>query len=125
MINKNEILRPVVTDLMSQGFRVFIAQEGPYKNAAGFYTDAKGEHLVTFDAHFGQLGFRGHVIRENGDSGCMTWQIKQGKYQDMLAIKPPKWVTGNTPCRQTRVEDMLALATDSHYTEITASTLPD
>lgn len=89
---KTEAVRELAAQINAAGFRVFIAESGTH----GFYTDAEGARVVSFQYDLGGFKFSGNYKSQ----GCGTgWIIDdKGDYspeslRTMLDSGAPRWAT--------------------------------
>lgn len=103
------------------GYRVFIASSGTY----GFYTDAQGTRLVSFQYDLGGIKFSGNYKTNNPRSTGTGWVIGTGYdrsavgFRTMLESGAPSWAVRDAEWRYTTLaEHMKVYQSSSKYTEL-------
>jgi hypothetical protein len=111
---KIEATSELAKNIKASGFRVFIAKSGTY----GFYTDAEGSKVVSFQLDLGGFKFTGNY-KTNQPTQCGTgWQLAEGTYQGMFN-EFPSWSLRGASWKYTTLEQYLATYHPSSvYTEV-------
>jgi len=114
---KIEATSELAKNIKASGFRVFIAKSGTY----GFYTDAEGSKVVSFQLDLGGFNFTGNYKTDQPRSTGTGWQLVQGDnrtYQDMFN-ECPTWSLRGANWKYTTLEQFLATyQASSQYTEL-------
>lgn len=103
---KQEYIAELAQEILSQGFRVFIAENGTH----GFYTDEVGTRVISFQLNYLHPSFSGNYITDNPRSTGTGWQIKDGTvddYDDVFYEYPPAWAVGDAKWRYSTLQDHL------------------
>lgn len=115
MSYKVEAVKELAKHIKASGFRVFIAKAGSY----GFYTDAEGSKVVSFQYGLGGYSFSGNYKTDQPRSTGTGWQLQDGTYQDMFN-ECPTWSLRGASWKYTTLEQYLATYHPSSvYTEYT------
>lgn len=85
---KTEAVAKLAQEIAKAGFRVFIAKTGTY----GFYTDAAGSRVVSFQYDFAGFRYGGNYKSKKSGTG---WVLAEASFADMFAELPPHWATKN------------------------------
>lgn len=114
---KIEATKELAENIKASGFRVFLAERGTY----GFYTNAEGSKIVSFQLDLGGFNFTGNYKTDNPRSTGTGWQLNQttGRtYQDMFN-ECPSWSLRGASWSYTTLEQHLATYDrSSKYTEV-------
>ncbi len=110
---KKEAIKKLTDELLSEGFRVFLAESGTY----GFYTDTEGSKIVSFQFDICDLCFSGNYISTKSGSG---WRLKNDTHDNMLKQGAPQWAIGKDPKWHytTLEEQQKRYQSSSRYTEL-------
>lgn len=119
MYNYNrELIKETAKEIKSHGFRVFIAERGTY----GFYTDAEGSRVVSFEADLCGLRFSGNYQSQTCGTG---WGLKsppslsKSDLDRTLFSTAPLWATQGERVSYTTLEKKLAIyQSSSKYKEL-------
>lgn len=113
MSYKVEAIKELAKNIKASGFRVFIAKAGSY----GFYTDAEGSKVVSFQYGLGGYTFTGNYKTDQPRSTGTGWQLADGTYQQMFN-ECPTWSLRGANWKYTTLEQYLATYhPSSQYTE--------
>lgn len=103
------------------GFRAYIAEKGTY----GFYTDAEGTRVVSFQFEFGAPKFSGNyntsAPKSTGTGWVIgeVWPVDADALRDMYAQNAPTWAVGNAKWRHTTLAEHIAMyGASSRYVEV-------
>lgn len=114
MSYKVEAVKELAKHIKASGFRVFIAKAGSY----GFYTDAEGSKVVSFQYGLGGYSFTGNYKTDQPRSTGTGWQLQDGTYQDMFN-EVPTWSLRGASWKYTTLEQYLSTYhPSSQYTEV-------
>lgn len=112
---KTEAVLALAVDIKAAGYRVFIAERGTY----GFYTDAAGSRVVSFQFDLGGFKFSGNYKTDMPRTTGTGWEILKGTYSDMFAEYPPSWAVRTAKWEYTTLEQHLkTYQSSSKYTEL-------
>lgn len=96
------------------GFRVFIARSGTY----GFYTDAEGSRVVSFQYDLNGFKFSGNYKTDNPRQTGNGWELEAGSYREMFEQSPPSWAVGAARWKlSSLVAHLMTYQKSSCYTE--------
>ena len=113
---KTEAVAALAQEIKAAGFRVFIAASGTY----GFYTDAEGSRLTSFQYDLGGFKYFGNYKSDQPRSTGTGWEVLNGTFKDMFAEYPPQWAVRDASWRFTTLEDHLKVyQPSSRFTELT------
>lgn len=114
---KIEATKELAQNIKASGFRVFIAKSGTY----GFYTDAEGSKVVSFQLDLGGFNFTGNYKTDQPRNTGTGWQLNQSAgrtYQDMFN-EHPSWSLRGASWKYTTLEQYLTTYhPSSQYTEV-------
>lgn len=114
---KIEAVKELALNIKASGFRVFLANSGTH----GFYTDAEGSKLVSFQLDLGGFQFTGKYKTDQPRSTGTGWQLVQGvnhTYQDMFNERPT-WSLSGAKWEYTTLEQHLkTYQASSQYAEV-------
>jgi len=114
---KIEATQELAKNIKASGFRVFIAKSGTY----GFYTDAEGSRLVSFQLNLGGFNFTGNYKTNQPRSTGTGWQLVQGgnrSFQDMFNERPTWSLRGAEWKFTTLAQHLNTYQASSMYTEV-------
>lgn len=115
MSYKIEMVKELANEIKASGFRVFIAKSGTY----GFYTDANGTRVVSFQAGLSGMTFSGNYKTTNPHSTGTGWQLENNTFKDMFNQIAPNWAVRGAEWNYTTLEQHLATYQKSSvYSEI-------
>lgn len=103
---KQEIMQELSTALLSQGYRVFIAESGDY----GFFTNQQGERVISITA---DLTASGNYSTSKPKQTGTGWRIADNidmqvsDADNIFNTDPPRWAVGNAECKLTTLENYL------------------
>lgn len=107
--------------IKAAGFRAFIAEKGTY----GFYTDAEGARVVSFEFCFGAPKFSGNYRtsqpKSTGTGWVMgeVWPVTPEALKRMYGADAPRWAVGSAQWQPTTLAQHLATyGKSSRYTEV-------
>jgi hypothetical protein len=109
---KTEAVAQLAQQIKAAGFRVFLAKSNTY----GFYTDAEGSRVVSFQYDLGGFKFSGNykpVHSRDGKYVGTGWIM--GEYgsvnpeglQNLFNDTPPRWATKGLACNLTTLAQHL------------------
>lgn len=112
---KKEAIEALAVEIMSAGFRVFIAERGHY----GFYTDEAGSRVVSFQYDLGGVSFSGNY-KTSAPKSCGTgWGLESGTFAEMFNQSAPRWAVRDAIWSYTTLAQHLATyQASSRYTEL-------
>lgn len=99
---KTEAIAQLAEQIAKAGFRVFIAKTGTY----GFYTDAVGSKVVSFQYDFASFRYSGNYKSKKCGTG---WQLDTDSFANMFTQSPPRWATKGEEVTETTLEQHLAV----------------
>lgn len=110
---KKEAIKELTDELLSEGFRVFLAEKGTY----GFYTNVEGSGIVSFQIEFFSPVFSGNYISTKSGTG---WRLDDDTHDNMLKQGAPNWAIGHDPKWHytTLEEHQERYQSSSRYTEL-------
>lgn len=121
---KVEEVKNLAAQIKAAGFRVFLAESGTH----GFYTDAEGTRLVSFQRDLGGFKFSGNYRARNAADGRSvgsgwalgdTYKVSPSGLKAMLDSCPPQWATrGITVDLTTLAQHLKTYQSSSRYTEV-------
>lgn len=118
---KTEATLQLAADIKKAGFRVFIAKSGSY----GFFTDAEGTRVVSFQYDLGGFKFSGNYKSDNPRStgnGWMMGTAEYGNYKIMFDSHAPRWAVRDAKWKHTTLAQHLAIyGASSAYVEYQVS----
>jgi Fe-S cluster assembly iron-binding protein IscA len=91
MSYKVKAIKELAQEIKAAGFRVFIAKSGTH----GFYTDAAGTKVVSFQFDLGGFKFTGNYKTSQPSRTGTGWQLQDGSFEDMFKQMPPNWAVGS------------------------------
>ena len=110
--HKKEMILETAALILEAGLRPFIAGNGEY----GFYTNAEGSRLVSFQIIFGCLEYSGNYQSPGNGTG---WGIPGGgTFPAMLKAVPTVNLNGQGFRYTTLEEHLKAYQSSSKYTEV-------
>lgn len=104
---KIEATKELAKNIKASGFRVFVSKDG--EGTYGFYTDAEGSKIVSFQLNLGGFNFTGNYKTDQPRSTGTGWQLNQSTgrtYQDMFN-EPPTWSLRGASWKYTTLEQHL------------------
>ena len=106
---------------INAGYRAFIAESGHY----GFYTDAKGSRIVSFQCDGFHDSISGNYKTSNPAKTGTGWRISDDFSKDNLVAYfeqfPPRWATGDATWEYTTLDQHQdTYQASSKYSEVTA-----
>lgn len=117
---KTEAIKELAADIKRAGFRVFIAENGQY----GFFTDAEGTRVVSFQYDLPGFKFSGNYKSVQAKQCGTGWvmgeygSLSAGQLSNLFNSNPPRWATGGFECRLTTLAQHLATyQASSRYVE--------
>lgn len=87
MAYEKEAVAALVPEIRAAGYRPFVAKNGKY----GFYTDAAGTRVVSFQIDFGTPKFSGNHVTDAPRNCGTGWQLEPGAFADMFQQSAPSW----------------------------------
>jgi hypothetical protein len=105
---KAEAVVQLAKEITEAGFRAFIAKRGHY----GFYTDAEGTRVVSFQYDLGGFTFSGDYKSKSCGSG---WRLEDGTFAEMFSQIPPRWATKGEAVTLTTLAQHLATYDKSSF----------
>ena len=115
MENVHKDLVDVVKDILSNGWRVFIAERGHY----GFFTNDTGERVISFQLNLGVVIWNGNYKTSNPKRTGGGWRLQPDTYKNMFYAQPPYWAVGGEKWKYTTLEMHLkTFQKSSKYMEI-------
>lgn len=114
---KIEATQELAKNIKASGFRVFIAKSGTY----GFYTDAEGSKIVSFQLDLGGFNFTGNYKTDMPTQCGTGWQLNQSTgrtYQDMFNECPTWSLRGANWKFTTLAQHLATYQASSVYTEV-------
>jgi len=109
---KTEATTQLAADIKAAGYRVFIAKRGTY----GFYTDAEGSRVVSFQFDLGGFKFSGNYKSKTCGTG---WQLEDGSFEGMFNQNAPQWAVCGADVKYTTLDQHLATyQQSSQYVEV-------
>lgn len=115
MSYKTEAVQELAQKIKAAGFRVFIAKSGTY----GFYTDADGTRLVSFQFDLGGFKFTGNYKTDNPRRTGTGWQLVQNRtFQEMFNEYPTWSLAGASWQFTTLAQHLKTYQASSHYVEV-------
>lgn len=119
---KTQATAELAQRIRAAGFRVFIAKSGTY----GFYTDADGSRVVSFQFDLGGFKFSGNYKTSNPRSTGTGWGFGESAdvsikgLHSMFNSYAPQWAVGSAEWRFTTLaEHLKTYQASSQYTEFT------
>ena len=119
--DKVEATKELAEAIKKAGYRVFIAQTGTY----GFYTDATGSRVVSFQYDLGGFKFAGNYKtdqpRQTGTGWGMgeTWEWTATGFRTMFSSGPPSEFLRGAKWKFTTLDQHLATyQASSRYVEL-------
>lgn len=100
---KAEATKELANAIKKAGFRVFLAERGTY----GFYTDAEGSKVVSFEFDLGGFNFSGNYKSNQPRNTGTGWQLADGSFQDMFDQFPPSRAVGAADWKFTTLDQHL------------------
>jgi hypothetical protein len=97
---KTEAVAKLAQEIKAEGFRVFIAENGTH----GFYTDAEGSRLTSFQYDLGGFKFFGNYKSNQPLTTGTGWEVLTGSFKDMFAEHPPQWAARSSKWAFTTLE---------------------
>lgn len=108
--SKKECIKELTAMILKEGLRVFIAERGTY----GFYTNATGDRIVSFDIDLTILFHGQYKSHDNGDG----WRICEGIPDNFAALL--RTPSPFSMIKYTTLDEYLAVyQTSSKFKEIT------
>lgn len=118
---KVENVAELTAAILAAGFRVFIAEQGTY----GFYSNAEGSHVVSFQCDLGGFKFSGNYRSKSCGTGWMmgdlvTWSKADLEQAFTNGRCAPHWATHGQPVEiTTLVQKLRAYQPSSRFVEVT------
>jgi hypothetical protein len=81
---KKEMATGVVREILAAGFRPFVAERGSH----GFYTDAEGSRVVSFQCDLGMMKYSGNYVTSAPKQCGTGWQLETASYASMFSQVP-------------------------------------
>lgn len=116
MSYKVEAVKQLAQEIKATGFRVFLAKSGTY----GFYTDAEGSKLVSFQFDLGGFKFTGNYKTDQPRQCGTGWQLQDGDFNQMFNEAPTWSVRGASWKYSTLEQHLKTYQASSQYTEVGA-----
>lgn len=120
MSYKIQAVKEVAAEIKKAGFRVFIAKSGSY----GFYTDAQGSKVVSFQYDLCGVKFSGNYKSKTCGTGWgmdSVFEFTAEAFNKMFEAFPPRWATNGEQVKPTTLEQHLkTYQASSQYTEVVA-----
>jgi hypothetical protein len=106
MSYKVEAVAQLAQEIKAAGFRVFLAASKTY----GFYTDAEGSKVVSFQLDLGGFNFTGNYTSDQPRQTGTGWQLAQGgrTYTEMFN-ECPTWSVRGANWKYTTLAQKLAV----------------
>lgn len=101
---KVEAVQQLAQEIKQAGFRVFIAKSGTY----GFYTDAEGSKVVSFQFDLGGFKFTGNYKTSEPRNTGTGWGLEDGDYKNMFNQYAPRWAVRDAQWQFTTLAQHLA-----------------
>lgn len=118
---KTEATLQLAADIKKAGFRVFIAKSGSY----GFFTDAEGTRVVSFQYDLGGFKFSGNYKSDNPrrtGNGWVMGTAVSGNHRAMFDSHAPQWAVHGAEWQHTTLAQHLATyGASSAYVEYQVS----
>lgn len=118
---KTEAVAALAQEILNAGWRVFLAESGTY----GFYTDAEGSRVVSFQYDLCGFKFSGNYRSEQPRSTGTGWglgdspKVSPEGLRGMFESNPPQWATRGIPTVCTTLEQHLkTYQSSSRYVEV-------
>lgn len=113
---KIEAVAELAKHIKASGFRVFIAKAGTY----GFYTDAEGSKVVSFQLDLGGFNFTGNYTSDQPRQTGTGWQLVQDgrTYAEMFNECPTWSVRGANWKYTTLAQKLKVYQASSQFEEI-------
>lgn len=115
---EQQIIQELAPRIKAAGYRVFIAESGRH----GFFTDADGSRVVSFQYDLGGVTFSGNYTTNDPCKTGTGWCIADSNtkdYDDMFNAYPPQWATSGATWGYTTLEKHLAVYQwSSGYAEV-------
>lgn len=115
-----KLIADLAQHIRKAGYRPFIAESGTY----GFFTDAEGTRVVSFQTRFGGVTFSGNYRSADPLSCGRGWAIDAGweaTAKGLFESCPPAWATKGFAWRFTTLAEHLKdYQSSSNYHEVTA-----
>ena len=115
---KVESTKELAAEIKAAGFRVFLAERGTY----GFYTDAEGTRVVSFQYDLCGFKFSGNYNSKRCGSGWglgETGEVSEAGIKAMFESGPPLWATrGEQVSLTTLAQHLKTYQSSSRYTEV-------
>lgn len=112
------VANEVVQQIKAAGFRPFLAASGTY----GFYTDAEGSRVVSFQVDLGMVKVSGNYKTSWPSRTGTGWGLggfNQTKIAEYFNSYPPRWAVGDATWKLTTLEEHLkTYQSSSKYVEI-------
>jgi len=109
----SKLVDSLVKEISKSGFRVFLSGNGEY----GFYTDALGSKLISFEVCYGVFKFSGNYKTDQPSQTGTGWVIDTVGFKDMFSAMPPSYAVGDSEWRFQGVEEHLDTYSSSKFTE--------
>jgi len=111
----DEIIRAIQT----ANYRPFLAESGTY----GFYTDAEGTRIVSFECHAMSESVSGNYVTNEPHKCGQGWRIADSFRPDMVdeyfRMFAPRWAVGDAEWRHKTLKEHQAQYQDSsRYREV-------
>ena len=116
---ERETITEEARKIRAAGLRVFLGESGRY----GFFTDADGLRVVSFQMDFFSVAFGGNYETSEPRRIGTGWRIGENRsdYAEMLAAGAPQWATQGASWRHTTLAEHLDTYNKSSvYAEVTA-----
>lgn len=104
---KTEAVQQLAAEIKNAGFRVFIAKSGAY----GFFTDAEGTRVVSFQYDLGGFKFSGNYVTDQPRSTGTGWVMgsaSRGNYKQLFESYAPEWAVKGAKWKHTTLAQHLA-----------------
>lgn len=118
---KVEAVKELGAAILAAGFRLFIAEGGTY----GFYTNAEGYRVVSFQYDLGGFKFSGNYKSKSCGTGWVMGDIASWSKADFEQIfwnaaHAPRWATNGEPVEiTTLVQKLRTYQASSRFAEVT------
>lgn len=111
---KKEAVKALGADILRAGFRVFIAASGTH----GFYTNADGSRVVSFQWDLGGVLFSGNYKTSQPRSTGTGWRLEPDTFAGMFNQWAPDWaLSGATWSYTTLAQHLATYQQSSKFTE--------
>lgn len=104
MCYRQDATTSLAQEIKAAGFRVWLAKRGTY----GFYTNADGSRVVSFQFDLGGFSFTGqYKSSQPRQCGC-GWGLQADSFEGMIQQYAPSWATNGFEYKFTTLDQYLA-----------------